>query len=100
MRYTIEVKGVDKAIENVKDYIDRFTDGLVDELKSQVIPRTPIDTGRARRGWRVRKGLNKRIENQVPYIGALERGRSRQAPRGFVKQSIEAAIAETERTTK
>lgn len=100
MQYTIEVKGVDRALDEVKDYIDRFTNGLVDEFRSQVIPRTPIDTGRARRGWQVRKGITKRIENNVPYIGALERGRSRQAPRGFVKQSISAAIAETERTTK
>lgn len=100
MQYTIEVKGVGRALDEVKDYIDRFTNGLVDEFRSQVIPRTPIDTGRARRGWQVRKGITKRIENNVPYIGALERGRSRQAPRGFVKQSISAAIAETERTTK
>lgn len=87
-------------MDEVKDYIDRFTNGLVDEFRSQVVPRTPKDTGRARQGWKVRKGFNKQIENTVPYIGALERGRSRQAPRGFVKQSISAAIAETERTTK
>jgi len=77
--------------------INRWLQGIVeqekkalkDDYKSAVVPRTPIDTGRARRGWQKRSN---RIENQVPYIGRLERGYSRQAPSGFVKQALSSTI--------
>ena len=50
---------------------------------------TPIDKGRARRGWRkskVLKGFS--VINRVPYIGALEKGKSSQAPKGIVGPTV------------
>jgi hypothetical protein len=47
-------------------------------------PGTPIDTGVARAGWvRTRGRVVETFANRVPYIAALERGHSRQAPDGF-----------------
>ena len=77
--------------------IQRWLDGIVeqekqnlaDDYKSSVVPRTPIATGRARRGWQSRKT---EIKNTVPYIGKLETGYSRQAPNGFVKQALSKTI--------
>ena len=50
---------------------------------------TPIDKGRARRGWRkskISKGFS--IANRVPYIGALEKGKSSQAPKGIIGPTV------------
>ena len=65
------------------------------------MPRTPIDTGRARRGWQQRQtGTQKILDNQVPYIERLERGWSKQAPNGFVNQAIQATITSANRIIK
>jgi hypothetical protein len=81
------ISAVMKMLEKaVRDEIRELTSTLQEEIKQ----RTPIDTGRARRGWR--KRTQGGVSNRVPYIGALEQGRSRQAPSGFVKQSVTATI--------
>lgn len=84
-----------------------------------VIMATPVDTGRARANWQVSLGApvttelddtgaqvalsrNKAViesyrggelilQNNVPYIGALNAGSSAQAPAGFVEKAIMAA---------
>lgn len=63
---------------------------LMNEVRQEVASRTPILTGRARRGWQQRS--QQMVENTVPYIERLEKGYSRQAPNGFVKQGVRAAI--------
>ena len=56
---------------------------------------TPVKTGRAKRNWRLKRGANPSVasttvekttivSNRTPYIGLLERGRSKQAPRGMM----------------
>ena len=91
-----------------------------------IVPRTPVDTGHARRNWQVNfgapngqelPGVDKAgsntvvngvsriksggrrnafipliIENNVPYIGRLNEGSSKQAPPMFVELSIRRAI--------
>lgn len=57
---------------------------------------TPIRTGRARNGWNnifkkssIGKGGNIPIaQNNVPYIGVLDDGSSRQAPTGIVEPAL------------
>lgn len=71
------------------DIVEKEKDALASDYKSAVVPRTPIDTGRARRGWQKRRDT---VRNDVPYIGRLETGYSRQAPRGFVKQALSTTI--------
>lgn len=66
----------------LEDVVSQEKEALKDDYKSAVVPRTPIKTGRARRGWRTGSSD---IRNEVPYIGKLESGYSRQAPSGFVK---------------
>jgi hypothetical protein len=86
-----------------------------------VIQATPVDTGRARGSWlpgknqprqgegvptpvgtaRINEVINvsKSIEvddvgvivNNVPYIGKLNNGSSKQAPAGFVRKAVQAA---------
>lgn len=71
------------------DVVEKEKQALADDYKASVVPRTPIDTGRARRGWQARKT---EIKNTVPYIRRLEDGYSRQAPQGFVNQAVTSTI--------
>lgn len=87
MRITVE--GVSEMKRALQRLIDDEIEALGDEYQSQVRRRTPIDTGRARRGWQKR---TKEIRNEVPYIRRLENGYSSQARNGFVNQAVTATI--------
>ena len=55
---------------------------------------TPVDTGRARRGWYNKKIRKHRqlidgfIVNDVEYISELNKGTSKQAPKYFIEQVL------------
>lgn len=101
MKIVVDVTGIDAVGEELSKEIRQFQTYLAREFKNEVVPRTPIDKGRARRGWQQRSSGNTEvIENQVPYIERLERGWSRQAPNGFVKQAITATVAKSKRIIK
>ena len=54
---------------------------------------TPIDRGRARRGWKLQRAGEKYVvENKVPYINVLEEGHSKQAPNGMIKPAIRQTL--------
>lgn len=84
----VQVVG-DTNLPGLTSAIDSVIQRLVPEVQSQIQRRTPIKSGNARRGWQTRQST---IENKVPYIERLEHGYSRQAPNGFVRQGILAAI--------
>lgn len=98
MKITLEVIGVDRTLQSLEQEIRQFQTFLTDTFKNEVVPRTPIDKGRARAGWQSR--TNTLVENRVPYIERLERGYSRQAPKGFVNQAISATIQKSKRIIK
>lgn len=77
----------------LRDIIEREKTALKDDYRAEVVPRTPIDTGRARRGWQKRTS---EIRNDVPYIAKLESGYSRQAPNGFVNQALKETIRKSD----
>lgn len=65
---------------------------LAIKLHSDLREATPVDTGRAQDGWEIDlSGDNPEIRNDVPYIGALNNGHSKQAPALFVEACIERA---------
>lgn len=86
-RVTVEGVAAAKAMLDrvIKDEIQ----GIKDDLSSEIRRRTPIDSGRARAGWQQRKS---EVRNEVPYIRRLENGWSKQAPRGFTKQAVNATV--------
>lgn len=90
----VRVTGLDKVGEEIEKIVKKEIEFLADTYQSEVKKRTPIDTGRARRGWSKRSatGNNKEIRNKIPYIERLEGGYSKQAPRGFVNQSITSTL--------
>ena len=83
IKFTVKTDfDLDKTVGRI---VREVTNDLANALRS----RTPIDTGKARRGWKVSNGRQKStINNKVKYIQPLEDGHSKQAPQGFVNQSI------------
>lgn len=73
---------------------------LANDVFTEVTKRTPVDTGRARSGWQKKvQATNFVIENSVPYVPVLDKGRhmtnrgmrgSKQAPKGIVGPSLES----------
>lgn len=94
----IEVLGVDNALEfigrEVKGTVDAVAQIYLEEAKRA----TPIRSGKARRNWNKdvqRQGFT--VENTVPYIGRLEEGYSRQAPKGISGPAVRRATKRTNR---
>jgi len=79
------------AYKHIKDSLNGVVNHFLDDFKSEVEEMTPIgETGRGSKGWRRmgkynvgQPGSQSVIENRVPYIGILDSGSSRQAPRGM-----------------
>jgi hypothetical protein len=99
MAFSIEF--VDKDLNGrVRKTIDRAVQKIGRELLDEIKTRTPVDTGTAKAGWRKQASTTGFVlENNVPYIGILDRGRhmtnrgmrgSKQAPRGIVGPSLKA----------
>jgi len=105
----LRARGLEKGVEDLA----RETALKVMETVSE---RTPVDTGRARAGWRISLGTATGgrprgearavadgfriglpgglfLTNDVEYIVFLENGHSQQAPAGFVRQGLEAGRA-------
>lgn len=99
MNLVVEVTGSLESQQELQREISKFVSDLQSVVKDEIAIRTPYKSGNARRGWQTRQlGSTKVVDNQVPYIGRLEGGYSRQAPNGFVNQGVNAAL--TKVTTK
>jgi hypothetical protein len=81
--------GKQNVIRHLEKEKDAFMTRVAEDIKQVATQNTPIDKGRARRGWKMSSTRNTRsITNRVPYIDLLERGRSKQAPKGIVGPTI------------
>ena len=81
----LSVRGIDKVMDGLEKEKDRIVDQNAEDTLDLIVSKTPIDKGQARDGWRrenVKDGFN--IVNRVPYIDLLEKGRSKQEPRGIL----------------
>lgn len=87
MRLT--VTGLDETGADLEAAIAETRDNLAANLLQELRAATPVETGRARDGWR-RDATG--IRNDVPYVGRLNAGSSRQAPAGFVEAAIDRAL--------
>ena len=78
-------------MKKVKAITEAAAEGITDAVLDDVVKRSPVgETGRFKKSWRKSGGGFKyKLTNPQPYAGALERGRSKQAPRGIVRPAIE-----------
>lgn len=75
--------------QDLQKSFEDFVADVADEIERDARSNTPVRTGRARAGWT--KSVNREqftVENRVPYIGKLEAGASRQAPRGIIGPTL------------
>ena len=85
----VSIEGVAAAKSLLKNLVQEEIREIETTLASEIRKRTPIDSGRARRGWQKR---NKEVRNDVPYIRRLENGYSSQARNGFTNQAVTATV--------
>ena len=85
-------------VSQMKREIDSLISDIASQTKKIAQQNTPIDTGRARKGWktsRTTRGFE--VENSVPYIGFLEKGHSKQAPKGILKPTVRKVTGNIQR---
>lgn len=88
--FKTRVLNLEKVLASIETSIKKVSTNLAKTLLIEAKKQTPIRQGRARRGWRIeRQGTNTRVVNRVPYIGTLERGRSKQAPTGILRPTVQ-----------
>lgn len=86
----IQVRGIQRAMSGLERELDQYGARVAEEVRKIAVSKTPIDKGKARRGWRVEKrSKNYSIVNRVPYIDLLEQGHSKtQAPNGIIGPTV------------
>jgi len=87
----IRVLGVKNAVDDLQMIAQTEMQSIADDIQQIAVTKTLIKTGRARRNWDNRKSRQGfTIENKVPYIGRLEEGYSKQAPKGILQPTLRA----------
>ena len=86
---SIKVKGKDSVIRDLQRQLGLKAEVAkkvaAHSLKNDLVKATPIDTGEAREGWKVRSD---RVENDVAHIEELNNGSSQQAPARFIEKTV------------
>lgn len=92
MNLKIEVSGVAQSIKQVESDLADFQERVAEMVLQEAPKFTPKRTGRARAGWEITgsKGKELAVENNVPYVGYLEKPyvKSKQAPRGIIGPTL------------
>lgn len=98
MSLKVEFIGITSVEKALDDFLRSEVKQLANAVYTEVKKTTPVDTGRARNGWKKKvQDKDFAIENKVPYIGILDKGRhmtnrgmrgSKQAPKGIVGPSL------------
>lgn len=85
----IRVLGIDDAIKFIGTTNKSIVDATATVVQESAKKHTPIKSGRARRNWnKSTSSQGFRVENNVPYIGRLEEGYSKQAPNGIIGPTL------------
>jgi hypothetical protein len=86
----ITVSGITQTKQALDSKIRRLLERVSADVLSVARANTPIRLGKARAGWKRKKlGKEYSVSNRVVYIGKLEEGSSKQAPRGILKPTVD-----------
>jgi hypothetical protein len=87
-----------QTINALQKEIGGGVNSVMDEFYTALKTNTPVNTGRARAGWKrfrkvnIGRGETQNVfANTVPYIDRLNEGWSKQAPNGIVDPAWEQA---------
>ena len=78
-----------KGFDKLSRSIERMLDDVKSRTEQVARANTPIRTGRARNNW-VSKDTTQgfEVKNSTPYIGELDKGSSKQAPKGIINPTV------------
>ena len=98
LNVTIQFNGT-KVAADLNRELDQTVRQISQDYFDSVKEKTPVRTGRARRGWRLKKQreLSYSVNNRVPYIGRLDEGYSKQAPRGMTRPAAREVLRTSRR---
>ena len=98
LNVTIQFNG-NKVAADLNRELDQTVRQISQDYFDSVKEKTPVRTGRARRGWRLKKQreLSYSVNNRVPYIGRLDEGYSKQAPRGMTRPAAREVLRTSRR---
>jgi len=101
LNVTIQFNGT-KVAADLNRELDQTVRQISQEYFGLVKDKTPVRTGRAKRGWRLKKQRQfvYNVNNRVPYIGRLDEGSSKQAPRGMTRPAAREVLRTTRRRTR
>lgn len=99
MKVSLEVVNFEEELKRIEQEVNNIANPEIRKLvefgTQQLKVVTPVDTGKARRGWDNRMVLSLKgqlmsatIFNPVEYIDRLNRGHSKQAPSYFIEQTL------------
>lgn len=85
----VKIKGIEVVLEDIKNKSEKafkaHENKVREKLVEDLVEATPIDTGEARRGWRIE---GKDIINDVEHVAKLNEGSSKQAPEYFIEKTV------------
>jgi hypothetical protein len=95
----LDVVDFKKEMKRVEKEVQRIAN---DDIESRIIfatktlsEVTPVDTGKARKGWKYKinrtigqEFIGGKIQNDVEYISILNSGHIKQAPKYFIEQVL------------
>jgi len=90
---TIQFNGT-KVAADLNRELDQTVRLISQDYFDLVKDKTPVKSGRAKRGWRLKKQRQfaYEVRNQVPYISRLDEGYSKQAPRGMTRPAAREVL--------
>jgi len=81
----IKVKIKGNILEEFEESIKKAKKKTMEKAVIALKEATPVDTGEARDGWKLKKDA---IVNDVEYIDYLNHGSSKQAPSHFIEKTL------------
>ena len=98
LNVTIQFNG-NKVAADLNRELDQTVRQISQDYFDLVKEKTPVRTGRAKRGWRLKKQreLSYSVNNRVPYVGRLDEGYSKQAPRGMTRPAAREVLRTSRR---
>jgi hypothetical protein len=86
---SIVFRGKDVIERKVAKTLQMTIQEVADTVEETAVRNTPIKTGYTRRQWNKKVGYSDfEVSNRVPWIGRLEAGASKQAPRGIIGPTL------------
>lgn len=85
----VSILGTSKTMGVLEREKERIIGEIAQDTLVVAKRNTPIDRGQARASWRLENTFEgKRIANRAPHIDYLEKGRSKQAPKGILGPTV------------